>query len=98
MGRAVKNSLEISIEQMRLEGGLEGAGRMRVAEYFEANCSRQMGQHKKKIFHQMFCVYTGGEKGLCVRCRSQLSCWSIRLKEIGQILRGCSRDGIEADS
>ena len=20
---------------------------------FEANCSRQMGQHKKKIFHQM---------------------------------------------
>ena len=25
-----------------------------------------------------------------------MSCWSIRLKEIGQILRGCSRDGIEA--
>ena len=27
-----------------------------------------------------------------------LSCWSIRLKEIGQIMKGCSRDGNEADS
>ena len=27
-----------------------------------------------------------------------VACWSIRLKEIGQILRGCSRDGAEADS
>ena len=36
MGRAVKNSLEISIEQVRLEGGFERAGRMRVAE-----CLRQ---------------------------------------------------------
>ena len=27
---------------------------------FEANCSRQMGQHKKKIFHQMFFVFTRG--------------------------------------
>ena len=28
---------------------------------FEANCSRQMGQHKKKIFHQMcVCLHTGG--------------------------------------
>ena len=27
---------------------------------FEANCSRQMGQHKKKRFHQMFFVFTRG--------------------------------------
>ena len=27
---------------------------------FEANCSRQIGQHKKKIFHQMFFVFTRG--------------------------------------
>ena len=28
---------------------------------FEANCSRQMGRHKKKIFHQMFlCQFTRG--------------------------------------
>ena len=31
---------------------------------FEANCSRQKGQHKKKIFHQMlfFGLYTGVTK------------------------------------
>ena len=27
---------------------------------FEANCSRQMCQHKKKIFHQMFLCLHGG--------------------------------------
>ena len=27
---------------------------------FEANCSRQMGQHKKKIFHRMFLCLRGG--------------------------------------
>ena len=31
---------------------------------FEANCSRQMGQHKKKIFHQMFlCLHGRGGGG-----------------------------------
>ena len=60
MGRAVKNSLEIVIKQVRLEGGFERGGRIRVAECFEANCSRQMGQHKKKIFHQMFLCLHGG--------------------------------------
>ena len=31
---------------------------------FEANCSRQMGQHKKKIFYQMFlCLHGGGGGG-----------------------------------
>ena len=30
---------------------------------FEANCSRQMGQHKKKIFHQMFLCLRGGGGG-----------------------------------
>ena len=32
MGRAVKNSLEIIIKQVRLEGGFERGGRIRVAE------------------------------------------------------------------
>ena len=27
---------------------------------FETNYSRQMGQHKKKIFHQMFLCLHGG--------------------------------------
>ena len=37
MGRAVKNSLEIIIKQVRLEGGFEKGGRIRVAE-----CLRQI--------------------------------------------------------
>ena len=32
IGRAVKNSLEIIIKQVRLEGGFERGGRIRVAE------------------------------------------------------------------
>ena len=59
MGRAVENSLEIVIKQVRLEGGFKRGGRIRVAE-----CLRQIvpdvGQHKKKIFHQMFFVFTRG--------------------------------------
>ena len=53
---------------------------------------------RRRSFTKCFSVYTGGDKCSCVRCRSYLSCWSIRLKEIGQILRGCSTDGIEADN
>ena len=51
----------IIIKQVRLEGGFkeeaESEWRSRV---FEANCSKQMGQRKKKkIFHQMFlCVFS----------------------------------------
>ena len=37
MGRAVKNSLEIVIKQVRLEGGFKRGGRIRVAE-----CLRQI--------------------------------------------------------
>ena len=37
MGRAVKNSLEIVIKQVRLEGGFKREGRIRVAE-----CLRQI--------------------------------------------------------
>jgi len=32
MGRAAKNSLEIVIKQVRLEGGFQRGGRIRVAE------------------------------------------------------------------
>ena len=62
-----------------------------------AECLRQIvpdrwASIRKRSSTKYFCVYTGGDKCSCVRCRSQLSCWSIRLKEIGQILRGWSRD------
>ena len=56
-----------------------------MVECFEANCSRQMGQHKKKIFHQMFLFFV-------------IVLLEYKVEETGQILRGCSRDGIEADS
>ena len=38
---------------------------------FAANCSRQMGQHKKKIVSpNVFVLTRGVDKGSCVRCRS----------------------------
>ena len=46
MGMAVKNSLEIIIKQVRLEGGFERGGRIRVAE-----CLRQIVtvNHNEKL-------------------------------------------------
>ena len=65
MGRAVKNSLEVVIKQVRLEGGFKRGGRI-SGGVFEANCSRQMGQRKKHIFHQMFlCLHEGGQRFVC---------------------------------
>ena len=60
MGRAVKNSFEIIIKQVRLEGGFERGGRIRVAE-----CSRQFvpdswASIRKRSFTKYFRVYTGG--------------------------------------
>ena len=63
MDRAVKNSLEI-IEVNRCvlrAASVERGGRIRVAEsVFEANCSRQMGQHKKKDLSPNVFVFTRG--------------------------------------
>ena len=50
---------------MRLEGGFKRGGRI-SGRVFEANCSKQMGQRKKKTFTKCFCVYTRGDKGSCV--------------------------------
>ena len=74
MGRAEKNSLEIIIKQVRPEGGFERGGRIRVAE-----CLRQIvlvagpdrwASIRKRSFTKCLCVYTVGDKGSCVRCRS----------------------------
>ena len=35
-----------------------------------------MGHVRKRSFTRCFCVYTRGDKGSCVGCRSQLSRWS----------------------
>ena len=70
MGRAVKNSLEIIIKQVRLEGGFERGGRIRVAECLRQIVPDRWASIRKRSFTKCFCVYTGGDKGLCVRCRS----------------------------
>ena len=70
MGRAVKNSLEIIIKQVRLEGGFKRGGRIRVAECLRQIVPDRWASIRKRYFTKCFCVYTGGDKDSCVRCRS----------------------------
>ena len=67
MGRAVKNSLEIVIKQVRLEGGFKRGGRIRVAECLRQIVPDRWASIRKRSFTKCFCVYTGGDKGSCVR-------------------------------
>ena len=69
MGRAVKNSLEIIIKQVRLEGGFERGGRIRVADCLRQIVPDRWASIRKRSFTKCFCVYTGVDKGSCVRCR-----------------------------
>ena len=46
MRRAVKNSLEIIIKQVRLEGGFERGGKIRVTEFLRQIVPDRLGQHK----------------------------------------------------
>ena len=55
MGRAVKNSLEIIIKQVRLEGGFE-----RVAECLRQTVPDRWASIRKRSFTKCFCVYTRG--------------------------------------
>ena len=95
----MKNSLEIMITQVSLEGGFKRGGRIRVAECLRQIVPNRWAGVRKRSFRNVF-VFTKvcGVKGLCVGCGSKLFCWSVKLKEIGQIPTGCSTDGIEADS
>ena len=70
MGRAVKNSLEIVIKQVSLEGGFERGGRIRVVECLRQIVPERWASIRKRSFTKCFCVYTGADKGSCVRCRS----------------------------
>ena len=48
-----------NIKQACLEGGFKRR-QNQSGGVFEANCSKQMGQRKKKIFYQMFlCLHEG---------------------------------------
>ena len=63
MGRAVKNSLEIVIKQMRLEGGFKRGGRIRVAECLRQIVPDRLASIRKRSFTKCFCVYARGGGG-----------------------------------
>ena len=65
-----KKSLEIIIKQVHLEGGFERGGRIRVAECLRQIVPDRWASIRKRSFTKCFCVYMGGDKGSCVRCRS----------------------------
>ena len=60
---AVKNSLEIIIKQMRLEGGFERGDRIRVAECLRQIVPYRWASIRKRSFTKCFCVYAGGGGG-----------------------------------
>ena len=62
MGRAVKNSLEIIIKQVRLEGGFERGGRIRVAECLRQIVPDRWDSIRKRSFTKCFCVTRGVTK------------------------------------
>ena len=59
MGRAGKDSLEIIIKQVRLEGGFERGRRIRVAECLRQIVPDRWASIRKRSFTKCFCVYTG---------------------------------------
>ena len=71
MGRAVKNSLEIIIKQVRLEGGFESGGRIRVAECLRQIVPDRRASIRKRSFTKCFCVY-----GVTYRCH--VLGWGVR--------------------
>ena len=54
MGRAVNNSLEIIIKQVRLEGGFEGGGRIRVAGCLRQIVPDRWASIRKRSFTKCF--------------------------------------------
>ena len=66
MGRAVKNSLEIIIKQVRLEGGFERGGRIRVAECLRQIVPDRWASIRIMYFTPMFVCLHKGDKGSCV--------------------------------
>ena len=54
------------IKQVRLEGGFERGGGMRVAECLRQIVPDRWASVRKRSFAQCFCVYTRGDQGsLC---------------------------------
>ena len=71
-GQGCENSLEIIIKQVHLEGGFERGSRVRVVECLRQTVPDRQASIKKKNLSPNVFVFTresGGDKGLCVRCR-----------------------------
>ena len=60
---AVKKSLEIIIKQVRLEGGFERGGRIRMAECLRQIVPNRWASIRKRSFTKCFCVYAVGGGG-----------------------------------
>ena len=65
MSRAVKNSLEIVIKQVRLEGGFKRGGRIRVEECLRQIVPDRWASIRKGSFTKCFCVYTQRQRFVC---------------------------------
>ena len=59
IGMTVKNSLEIIIKQVHLEGGFKRGGTVRVAECLRQIVPDRWASIRKRSFTTCFCVYTG---------------------------------------
>ena len=57
IGTAVKNSLEIIIKQVRLEGGFKRGGRIRVAECLRKIVPDRWASVRKRSFTNNGCAY-----------------------------------------
>ena len=63
-----KDSLEIVIEQVYLEGGLERGRRIRMEECLRQTVPNRWARVRKQSLTKCFCVYMRDDKGLDVRC------------------------------
>ena len=68
----MKNSLEIMIKQVCLEGGCKRGCRIRVAECLRQIVPDRWASIRKRSFTKCFCVYMGGGGDQRFVCRMQI--------------------------
>ena len=81
----VKNSLEIVIEQVRLEGGFKRGGRIRVAECLRQTIPNRWASVRKRSFTKCFCAYMRGDKD------SRQRAWRAAVLPSGRLPRESGR-------
>ena len=82
MGRAVKNSLEITINQVRLEGGFKRGGRIRVAECLRQIVPDRWASIRKSSFtkwclFEPFCVWIMLERSKSAETWKLMLSWPV---------------------